>query len=117
MKAEAYVILANAYNRKGIHKAAITACKKAIEINPDHANAHYNLGFAYREEGKDKLAKQEFAHYDKLLKQEGEYIEIPEKPTSKDIDKYITLGDNYFKGGKFDEAIARIQESPGNKTT
>lgn len=111
MKAETYVTLANAYNRKGIHKAAITACKKAIEINPDLANAHYNLGFAYREEGNDKLAKQEFALYDELLKQEGEYIEIPEKPTSEDIDKYITLGDNYFKEGKFDEAIAEYKKA------
>jgi tetratricopeptide (TPR) repeat protein len=111
MKAETYVTLANAYNRKGIHKAAITACKKAIEINPDLANAHYNLGFAYREEGKVKLANQEFALYDKLLKQEGEYIEIPEKPISEEIDKYITLGDNYFKKGKFDEAIAEYKKA------
>lgn len=111
MKAETYVTLANAYNRKGIHKAAITACKKAIEINPDLANAHYNLGFAYREEGNYKLAKQEFALYDELLKQEGEYIEIPEKPTSEDIDKYITLGDNYFKEGKFDESIAEYKKA------
>ncbi|MBS1258621.1 MAG: Cell division coordinator CpoB [Candidatus Scalindua arabica] len=111
MKAETYVTLANAYNRKGIHKAAITACKKAIGISPNLANAHYNLGFAYREEGKDKLAKQEFALYDELLKQEGEYIEIPEKPTSEEIEKYITLGDNYFKEGKFDEAIAEYKKA------
>ncbi len=111
MKAETYVTLANAYNRKGIHKAAITACKKAIEINPDLANAHYNLGFAYREEGNDKLAKQKFALYDELLKQEGEYIEIPEKPTSEDIEKYITLGDNFFKEGKFDESIAEYKKA------
>ena len=111
MKAETYVTLANAYNRKGIHKAAITACKKAIEINPDLANAHYNLGFAYREEGNDKLAKQKFALYDELLKQEGEYIEIPEKLTSEDIEKYITLGDNFFKEGKFDESIAEYKKA------
>ncbi len=111
MKAETYVTLANAYNRKGIHKAAITACKKAMEIDPNLANAHYNLGFAYREEGNDELAKQEFALYDELLKQEGEYIEIPEKPTSEDIDKYITLGDNYFKEGKFDEAITEYKKA------
>jgi tetratricopeptide (TPR) repeat protein len=111
MKAETYAALANAYNRTGIHKAAITACKKAIEINPDLANAHYNLGFAYREEGNYELAKQEFALYDKLLKQEGEYIEIPEKPASDDVDKYITLGDNYFKEGKFDDAIAEYKKA------
>ncbi|MEK6765479.1 MAG: tetratricopeptide repeat protein, partial [Planctomycetota bacterium] len=111
MKAETYAALANVYNKTGIHKAAITACKKAIEINPDIANAHYNLGFAYREEGNDELAKQEFALYDKLLKQEGEYIESPEKPTSDDIDKYITLGDNYFIEGKLDEAIAEYKKA------
>ena len=111
MKAETYVTLANAYNRKGIHKAAITACKKAMEIDPNLANAHYNLGFAYREEGNDELAKQEFALYDELLKQEGEYIEIPEKSTSDEIDKYITLGDNYFKEGKFDEAIIEYKKA------
>ena len=111
MKAETYVTLANLYNVKGIHKAAITACKKAIEINSDLANAHYNLGFAYREEGNDELAKQELALYDKLLKQEGEYVEVPEKPTAEGIDKYITLGDSYFKEGKFDESIAEYKKA------
>ena len=78
LKADIYVSLANAYNWKGTHKAAITACKKALEINPDIANAHYNLGFAYREEGNRELAEKEFALYDQLLMQEGEYIEILE---------------------------------------
>ncbi len=110
-KAEVYVALANAYNWRGIYKAAITACKKAIEINPDLTYAHYNMGFAYREEGKDKLAAKEFALYNKLLKQEGEYVEIPEKSTLDDINKYITLGDNYFKEGKLDEAISEYKKA------
>jgi tetratricopeptide (TPR) repeat protein len=111
LKAEIYASLANAYNWKGTHKAAITACNKALEINPDIANAHYNLGFAYREEGNRELAEKEFALYEKLLKQEGEYIEIPEKSTSEDIEKLITLGDNYFKEGKLDEAIAEYKKA------
>jgi len=111
LKAEIYASLANAYNWKGTHKAAITACNKALEINPDIANAHYDLGFAYREEGNRKLAEKEFALYEKLLKQEGEYIEIPDKPTSEDIEKLITLGDNYFKEGKLDEAIAEYKKA------
>ena len=110
-KAEVYVALANAYNWRGIYKAAITACKKAIEINPDLTYAHYNLGFAYREEGKDKLAAKEFALYDKLLKKQGEYVEIPEETTSDDINKYITLGDNFFKEGKLDEAISEYKKA------
>ncbi len=111
LKAEILVALANSYNWKGTHKAAITACNKVLEINPDNANAHYNLGFAYREEGDRELAEKEFALYEKLLRQEGEYIEIPEKPTSEDIEKLITLGDNYFKEGKLDEAIAEYKKA------
>ena len=111
LKAEIYVALANAYNWKGTHKAAIIACKKTLEINPDNANAHYNLGFAYREEGNRELAEQEFALYEKLLKREGEYIEIPKTPTSEDIEKFITLGDNYFKEGKLDEAIVEYKKA------
>ena len=89
LKAEIYASLANCYNWKGTHKAAITACNKALEINPDMANAHYDLGFAYREEGNRELAEKEFALYEKLLKQEGEYIEIPEKPITVDIEKFV----------------------------
>ena len=111
LKAEIYTSLANAYNWKGTHKAAITACNKALKINPDIANAHYDLGFAYREEGNRKLAEKEFALYEKLLKQEGEYIEIPDKPTSEDIERLITLGDNYFKEGRLDEAIAEYKKA------
>jgi superkiller protein 3 len=111
LKAEIFVSLANAYNWKGTHKAAITACNKALKINPDIANAHYNLGFAYREEGNRELAEKEFALYEKLLKQEGEYIEIPETSTSEDIEKFITLGDNYFREGRLDEAIAEYKKA------
>jgi len=89
LKAEIYASLANAYNWKGTHKAAITACNKALEINPDISSAHYDLGFAYREEGNRELAEKEFALYEKLLKREGEYIEIPEKPIAEDIEKFV----------------------------
>lgn len=111
LKAEAYSTLAYAYNWKGVYKAAITACNKALEINPDLADAHYNLGFAYREEGNGELAKKEFALYDKLLKKMGEYVEVPEKPASEEIEKYVVLGDNYFEEGKLDEAIEEYKKA------
>ena len=31
-------------------KGAITAYEKAIELNPEYANAYYNLGYTYSEE-------------------------------------------------------------------
>ena len=111
MKAEAYAALGNAYNWKGIYKAAITACKKAIEINPALAQAHYNLGFAYREERNRELAKREFELYDKYLKQEGEYIETSEETTPEGINKHIILGDSYYAAGKYDEAIEEYKKA------
>ncbi len=111
LKAEILISLANSYNWKGTYNAAISACKQALEINPNLADAHYNLGFAYREEGKYELSEKEFALSDKLLKQMGEYIEVPEKPTEKDIADYIAHGDNYFKEGKLDEAIFEYEKA------
>jgi tetratricopeptide (TPR) repeat protein len=45
------------------------------------------------------------------LKQAGEYFEVPERPTEKDIEKHVTLGDNYFKEGKLDEAIIEYEKA------
>ncbi len=111
LKAEILISLANSYNWKGTFNAAITACKQALEINPNLADAHYNLGFAYREEGNYELSKKEFALSDKLLKQMGEYFEVPEKPTIKDIAEHIALGDDYLKDGKLDEAIVEYEKA------
>ncbi len=111
LKAEILVSLANTYNWKSTYKAAITACKQALEINPNLADAHYNLGFAYREEGKFELSEKEFAISDKLLKQSGEYFETPEKPTKKDIEKHIALGDDYLIKGKLEEAIVEYEKA------
>ncbi|KHE90443.1 MAG: tetratricopeptide repeat protein [Candidatus Scalindua rubra] len=115
LKAEIFASLANAYNWKGTHKAAITACNKALEINPDIANAHYDLGFAYREEGNMELAEKEFALYKKLLKQEGEYIEIPEKSTSGDIEKLITVHQQKRAAGKAEDTSPKIDTFEGAK--
>ncbi|MCP5003061.1 MAG: tetratricopeptide repeat protein [Planctomycetes bacterium] len=86
MVAEVYVALAHIYNWNGLYKIAITVCKQAIGISPDHAYAHYNLGFALREEGEIQLAKNEFALYNDLLKQQGEYVETSGGETLKSED-------------------------------
>ena len=89
MVAEVYVALANVYNWTGIYKTAITVCKQAIEINPNLAYAHYNLGFALREEGEIGLAKNEFALYNELLKEQGELVEISEGKALETADKDV----------------------------
>jgi tetratricopeptide (TPR) repeat protein len=115
LKAEIYASLANAYNWKGTHKAAITACNKALEINPDIANAHYDLGFAYREEGNREQADKEFALYEELLKKEGEYIEIPEKPITEDIEKFVKPEDTSLKIDTFksEKALDKMPDLTG----
>jgi tetratricopeptide (TPR) repeat protein len=115
LKAEIYASLANAYNWKGTHKAAITACNKALEINPDIANAHYDLGFAYREEGNREQAEKEFALYEELLKKEGEYIEIPEKPITEDIEKFVKPEDTSLKIDTFksEKALDKMPDLTG----
>lgn len=111
MKAETFVSLANAYNWKGLYKAAIAACKKAIEIAPDLPYAHYNMGFSYREEGMDKQAEKEFARYNELLKQQGEYIEMPDKTITEKMTQFVSLGDKYFKEGKLDDAETQYKNA------
>ncbi|MDR4503866.1 MAG: tetratricopeptide repeat protein [Candidatus Scalindua sp.] len=140
MVAEVYVALAHVYNWTGLYKTAITVCKQAIAINPDLAYAHYNLGFAYREEGEMQLAKNEFARYNELLKKQGEFVVIPDRETLNEEGKdeesveagqksdeadlseseetvqeslgsdHLARGIEYYNDGMLDEAVREFQE-------
>ena len=54
--AEAHNNLGIAYNASGKTEEAISSFRKAIEINPNHVKAHYNLSVAYFNEKQYKLA-------------------------------------------------------------
>ena len=45
-----------AYSKKGDYDSAISCYKKAIELDPDNAVNHNNLGLAYHRKGDDDLA-------------------------------------------------------------
>ncbi|MCL4499033.1 MAG: tetratricopeptide repeat protein [Chloroflexi bacterium] len=47
-------------------QSAISNVKKAIEINPNHPKAHYNLGVFYKTSGDNGNARKEFLTYLKL---------------------------------------------------
>ena len=56
------------YNRLGVnylnngqHNYAIGALKKAVKLNPSNAEAHFNLGRAYKRGGMDEKARTEFS--------------------------------------------------------
>ena len=51
-----------------MHDEAIINCKKAIAINPNFAESHYNLSVAYYYE---KQYKSAIIHYDKFLELGG----------------------------------------------
>ena len=50
------MLFINKFVFTGMSKEAIESYKKAIRINPDYRDAHYNLGVAYRKSGMNKEA-------------------------------------------------------------
>jgi len=83
--------LGSEYTKKGLNKLAVDEFKKAIELSPDHAESHYNLGIVYSDLLDYKNAATEFLlaiQYDK--------------------DSYkamFGLGNTYSKTGQYDKAI------------
>lgn len=55
-----YNYLGISYSRTERLKSAVGAYKRALDLNPDLAEAHLNLGFAYQRLGQAALSKQEY---------------------------------------------------------
>ena len=89
-------------NRKGVElikvnslDGAIKAFKKALELDPDHSGARFNLAFAYQ-----RLERYEEA--------EGAYRDVIER---EDLMRaHLMLGILYQKQGRNDLAIAEFEE-------
>ena len=54
------IILVMPLKRLGMDTEAIESYRQAIRINPDFAEAHYNLGIAYVNSGMDKEAIESY---------------------------------------------------------
>ncbi len=52
----AMVLQARVYRNFGMSKETVKAYEKIVKINPDNAEAHYELGTVYLEQGKNKEA-------------------------------------------------------------
>ncbi len=76
---------------------AIAAYQKAIEIDPDYADAYYNIGIALRKQGK---LDEAIAAYQKAIEIDPDYA-----------DAYYNIGIALRKQGKLDEAIAAYQKA------
>lgn len=86
---------------------AVEKLKKAVELAPDFAEAHYRLGLAYnatrqREEA-DKAFEGAVKAYEQVTKREP-----------KNSDAYYFLGLSYEQLGKYDEAVKALKEAVKN---
>jgi tetratricopeptide (TPR) repeat protein len=72
---EAYVQLGVLYSAKGDFAQAISAYKKAIEVNLQSGEAHYRLALAYKRVGQDDKSEQELQLYKQADKSETAAIE------------------------------------------
>jgi tetratricopeptide (TPR) repeat protein len=86
---------------------AVEHLRRAVELSPDFAEAHYRLGLAYNAMGKADEADKAFADavkaYEKITKQEP-----------KNSDAHYFLGLCYEKLGKYDEAVKALKEAVKN---
>jgi superkiller protein 3 len=104
------------YNRLGVnylnnsqHDYAIGALKKAIKLNPSNAEAHFNLGRAYKRSNMNERAKNEFLICTRINPEKfNEYeIKYREKIDFEltETQNYSELGRAYAEKGMFDNAI------------
>jgi tetratricopeptide (TPR) repeat protein len=72
---DAYLQLGNLNASRHEGPAAIANYQKAIQSNPDLAEAHYRLGLAYDRAGEKAYAAREFAIHEKLDKEQAAEVE------------------------------------------
>ena len=112
-------------HRKTFDEEAVIAFRKAVELDPDFAMAHYKVAVYSRDlEEKETAIKRAMALSPNTTEKErlfieGTYASIVEKDVEKyrrirqqmaekyprDKEIFIILGDNYFRRGAYDKAI------------
>ncbi len=97
------------YLNNGQNNYAIDALKKAVKLNPSNAEAHFNLGRAYKRGGMDDKAKAEFSISTRISPEIfNECVEkyrekIDYEPT--ETQNYSELGSAYAEKGMINDAI------------
>ncbi|MBS1259346.1 MAG: Cell division coordinator CpoB [Candidatus Scalindua arabica] len=97
------------YLNNGQHNHAIDALKKAVKLNPSNAEAHFNLGRAYKRGGMDEKARTEFSLsarinpeiFNECVKKYREKIDYELTETQN----YSELGSAYAEKGMINDAI------------
>jgi tetratricopeptide (TPR) repeat protein len=93
--------------RQNRDEVAVAAFRKAAEMDPEMAEAHYRLGLALSALGRDEEADESFQiaveAYEKLLKEDP-----------KNSEAQYLLGLTYGKLGKYEEAVKALKDSVKN---
>ncbi len=126
-----YNNLSNAYYKQGKVNEAISAARKAIELEPDLGVAYYNLGNLYAGQGQFDVAKQYFeealrlypnyaevrANFGQLIAERGD-IETGIRYFRKAIElnpsisrAHLNLGVALAKRERLDEAIGPLRQA------
>jgi tetratricopeptide (TPR) repeat protein len=92
-----YARAGQAYRFKGDHEGAVRSYRQALEMNPNSAVYHNNLGLSLAEGGKLEEAKAEFINA------------LEYDPDQKDV--HNNLGSLLRRQGNFEEAIAHYREA------
>ena len=95
LKVESYYNLGLIYYRTGRTEKAVVACQRAIELEPDFANAYGSLGMVYWEEGR----------LDEAIVQYKKAIEI----TPTDIEFHKDLARIYWQKKMYEKAVREYQ--------
>jgi len=85
------------YKKRGMIEEAVAEYKRALELNPNYAEAFYNLGVIYTERD---MISEAISHYKKAINSDPGF-----GPPRYD------LGNLYFKKGMVKEAIAEYKKA------
>lgn len=85
------------YYKKGLVEGAILQYKRALEIDPSHRDARYNLALLYHEQGRIEEAIKEYI------------ISLQYRPD--DFDTLNSLGLAFFQKGFFEKALSLYRKT------
>lgn len=85
------------YIKKGEYTKSIACFQSAVAINPDSAEAHYQLAESFYH---NKQMKEALKHYEKSL-----------KLNSNDFDVYFQLGRTYYKLKEYPKSLENFQKA------
>jgi tetratricopeptide (TPR) repeat protein len=77
--------LAHVYRLQGEYQKALETLKRILGIDKEEFSAHYDLGINYKNIGDEKMSKEHFNHFKKIIEQR-----IKKNPN--DAELYLSLG-------------------------